>query len=384
MRRGADRLAAAALAPGAPGARRVRRDLPADGADGRAPLLAAAPDRRRRLPAAHPRLGARGPRARSSSRCTASATIPTGSTAPPGLGADGILTFAYDQRGFGQSPRRGIWPGTQTLVADVAAAARAIRAAHPGLPLFLLGESMGGALAIVALTDPADPPDVDGAILVAAAVWGRQTMPFYQRWALWAAVNTVPWLAVDGEGFEVAVTDNIDALRALASDPLVLGAVRLDMLDGLVDLMGLALERAHLLDLPALVLYGEREEVVPPEPIEVLMGRLPPGPRRVALYPEGYHLLLRDLHAGVVIDDIAAWTRIRAGPSPRAWSGRSAACGRPPRPPTAEAEGRREGFPAGSFRAKVRPLAPGSVAQRIERCPPEAEAAGSNPAGSAS
>jgi alpha-beta hydrolase superfamily lysophospholipase len=80
------------------------------------------------------------------------------------------------------------------------------------------------------------------------------------------------------------------------------------MLDGLVDVMGLALERAPLQDLPTLVLYGEHEEVVPPEPIEVLMERLPPGPRRLALYPDGYHLLLRDLHAGVVIADIAAWT----------------------------------------------------------------------------
>jgi alpha-beta hydrolase superfamily lysophospholipase len=133
-------------------------------------------------------------------------------------------------------------------------------------------------------------------------------MPFYQRAALWAAVNTVPWLSVDGQGFEVAVSDNIDALRALGSDPLVLGAVRLDMLDGLVDLMGLALERAALLDLPTLVLYGEREEVVPPEPIEALLEGLPVLHSRLALYPDGYHLLLRDLHAAVVIEDIAAWT----------------------------------------------------------------------------
>src|SRR5689334_15290012 len=38
---------------------------------------------------------------------------------PAGIWAkDGFTTFAYDQRGFGASPTRGRWPGTEALVSD--------------------------------------------------------------------------------------------------------------------------------------------------------------------------------------------------------------------------------------------------------------------------
>src|SRR3546814_13687678 len=39
--------------------------------------------------------------------------------APAAYWADrGIATYAYDQRGFGQTPHRGLWPGAARLIAD--------------------------------------------------------------------------------------------------------------------------------------------------------------------------------------------------------------------------------------------------------------------------
>ncbi|MCH8038067.1 MAG: alpha/beta hydrolase, partial [Proteobacteria bacterium] len=35
----------------------------------------------------------------------------------------GIATYAYDQRGFGAAPNRGLWAGTAALTADLTAAA---------------------------------------------------------------------------------------------------------------------------------------------------------------------------------------------------------------------------------------------------------------------
>ena len=40
----------------------------------------------------------------------------------------GIATYAYDQRGFGAAPERGLWPGRAVLAADAATAARILRA----------------------------------------------------------------------------------------------------------------------------------------------------------------------------------------------------------------------------------------------------------------
>ena len=87
---------------------------------------------------------------------------------------DGIATYAYDQRGFGAAPDRGRWVGTYQLDSDVATVSRLLRAKYPHVPLYLLGESMGGAVVITAATGwaGAERPDVDGIVLVAPAVAG--------------------------------------------------------------------------------------------------------------------------------------------------------------------------------------------------------------------
>ncbi|MEX0809782.1 MAG: alpha/beta fold hydrolase, partial [Dongiaceae bacterium] len=77
----------------------------------------------------------------------------------------GIATYAYDQRGFGDSEQIGYWPGNEQLVEDVNIAVGLLRAEHPDTPIFLLGESMGGAVAMAVL-DAALLPAVDGVVLV--------------------------------------------------------------------------------------------------------------------------------------------------------------------------------------------------------------------------
>src|SRR5437868_5988298 len=85
---------------------------------------------------------------------------------------DGITTYSYDQRGFGGSPTRARWPGTEALVDDAKAMILLLRARYPGVPLYLAGESMGGAVALVAEDQGAE---IDGLILLATALRSRDT-----------------------------------------------------------------------------------------------------------------------------------------------------------------------------------------------------------------
>src|SRR5262249_42081959 len=224
----------------------------------------------------------------------------------------GIATYAYDQRGFGAAPERGFWPGRATLAADTATASRILRAGYPGVPLYLLGESMGGAVAIVAMSGEAGTPvpEVDGVVLSAPAVWGRATMDLLPRLALWAGVRLLPGLTLTGRGLEIQASDNIAMLRALARDPMVIKATRVDTIYGLVDLMDAALASAPGLDAPLLVMYGAKDEIIPKTPIRLFVASLPPECRRcarLAWYRDGYHMLLRDLEGPIVIADVANW-----------------------------------------------------------------------------
>jgi len=221
------------------------------------------------------------------------------------LSLHGIACYAYDQRGFGHSPGHGLWSGVEAYTDDLFSFVLEVRKQYPGQPLYLLGESMGGAVSIVALTG-SNPPPVDGVILVAPAVWGRETMPWYQRWLLAVTAHTIPWMKLSGKGLNITPSDNLEMRRALSRDPLVIKDTRIDSMYGLTDLMDQALRNAGKLKLPTLILYGKHDQVIPVEPTFRMLGKMPQTTRR-AFYANGYHMLLRDLQGEQPLTDIAAW-----------------------------------------------------------------------------
>ncbi len=219
----------------------------------------------------------------------------------------GVAVYAYDQRGFGAAPDRGGWVAETTLTADLAAAARLIAKRYPDKPLYVMGESMGGAVALRTMIR-ADAPPVAGTILVAPAVWSRAHMNMFERVGLWIGSHAVPWLPVSGKGLDIWPSDNIEMLRDLSRDPLVIKDTRIGTIEGLVDLMDDAYASASALKGPLLILYGERDQVVPPEPSYDVMATVA-GRDGVclAVYGKGYHMLLRDLEAETVLADIVSW-----------------------------------------------------------------------------
>ncbi|MEJ0068041.1 MAG: alpha/beta fold hydrolase [Pseudomonadota bacterium] len=230
----------------------------------------------------------------------------------------GIALYAYDQRGFGDAPARGLWVGQRQLIDDLRLVVALVHRRHPGIPVFLLGESMGGALAMVAMAEP-DPPAVDGVILVAPAVRGRATLTPLQRAVLELVSDALPWFTLTGQGLGIIPSDNIAMLRQLSNDRLIIRHTRTDAIRGLVDLMDAASEAAPHLTAPTLILTGERDEIVTPIPTCLMLARLPPRPPaawRFMLYPHGYHMLLRDLDAELVWADIARWIEDRGAPLP--------------------------------------------------------------------
>ena len=225
----------------------------------------------------------------------------------------GIAVYAYDQRGFGAGVHPGRWSSVEAMTRDLKEASNLIREQHPKIPLILLGESMGGAVVMAAVTSKTQPPH-DGIILSAPAVWGRSTMPFYQRWLLWLAAHTIPEVTLTGRGLNITPSDNRQMLRALGRDPLVIKETRVDAINGLTDLMDVALVSSQTLSGPTLILYGAKDEVIRKGPTRAMLAALPQANSdntKVAVYENGYHMLLRDLQAEVVLKDIIAWIKNR-------------------------------------------------------------------------
>lgn len=224
----------------------------------------------------------------------------------------GIAVFAPDQRGFGATAQRGLWPGEDVLAGDATAMARILRARYPKAKLILMGESMGAAVLMLAATG-GNPPPADGYVLLAPAVWGRAQMNVFMRSSLWVASNVVPDLAVSGRAAGRVASDNREAMIKLGRNPLTIKETRISAVSGVVDLMDAALAAAPRFRVPALLLYGGKDEVIPARATRATWAALParaePGGPRRAFYARGYHLLLRDLGRAEPINDIIHWIR---------------------------------------------------------------------------
>lgn len=217
----------------------------------------------------------------------------------------GITTYAYDQRGFGGSPTRGRWPGTEALVSDANTMLRLLREEYPGVPIYLAGESMGGAVALVAAEHGAQ---IDGLILLATALRSRDTLGPVASGGLWFVAHTVPWFPSGPTSIDFMPTDNPKTLEKLRNDKQMLRQARADMAYGLVDLMDDARDSAAKVHVPYLMLHGLGDRIIPQEPVKAAIEVMPPrSDSKLAFYKEGYHLLLRDKGGKVVAADVEAW-----------------------------------------------------------------------------
>ncbi|MGM0694955.1 MAG: alpha/beta hydrolase [Pseudomonadota bacterium] len=226
------------------------------------------------------------------------------------LTSHGVTLYAHDQRGFGTTAQRRLWPGHDRLADDVTLLADLLSERHPESPLYLIGHSMGGAVAILALNGDTPPP-VKGSVLIAPAVWGFEAMPWYQRLGLWLGVRLVPGLEVSSSTLQrlgIEPTDDPEMKRRLAEDPRILRRARIDTLHGVSLAMDASLKAARRLPGPVLILYGTEDHIIPPAAICALLERLPDNDAiRLALYPEGYHMLTRYTQRERTEADIAAW-----------------------------------------------------------------------------
>lgn len=221
----------------------------------------------------------------------------------------GFLTYAYDQRGFGRNESHGKWPGPASLVSDMKEVAALLHERHPDLPLFIIGHSMGGAVAMLGV---ADGVETEGLIFAAPAVQGGELMPLPYRAVALAGVIYDPDKRWTGEGIvSIQASDNIPMLVALGKDPDYLAPPSAREFMGLIRLMDMAVTAPPRISPPVLMLYGEKDQVAPKTAVMAAYEAIR-APKSLIFYDEGWHLLFRDLQREQVWNDIADWMESRS------------------------------------------------------------------------
>ncbi len=237
--------------------------------------------------------------------------------AGPFWAARGVTTYAYDQRGFGRGAGRGVWGGEGLMDADLNAACALVRARHPAATLAVVGESMGGAVAVTAFAS-ARPPDADRLVLLSPAVWGWSDQSIPETLALWLSAHLAPASKLEPPSWltrKIRATDNIDALRKMSRDRNMIFGTRIDAIYGLVGLMQDAQDEIGRVSVPLLYQYGAHDQIIPARAAHHAVKKLGPN-ARTAFYTDDYHLLNRDLGRDRVLADALAFIRDPTAPLP--------------------------------------------------------------------
>jgi acylglycerol lipase len=223
----------------------------------------------------------------------------------------GVALYAYDQRGFGANKDVGVWGGEERLVRDAVLGLELLQKKYPHTPVYLMGESMGGSVAVLVAAQPMQNKP-KGLILSSPALW---PMPFPMRAIMWTLAHTIPDKKMTGSELKIMATNNLPVLWRMGKDPLVIKKTRVDAIYGLTNAMEKSYDEVSKVEIPTLLLYGDQDQVIPPHPVKSSVKRFG-GPVTFVNYPDGYHMLTRDIQGRQVMDDILAWIKNPAKPVP--------------------------------------------------------------------
>jgi alpha-beta hydrolase superfamily lysophospholipase len=210
-------------------------------------------------------------------------------TVAPKLARAGFAVMAYDQRGFGATASRGSWAGQDRIVGDVSEAAQFLRARlRPGLPLFVMGESMGGAVAIHAASETTLNPD--GMVLIAPGALASAFRRSLYAWIIYLFRKIAGKAELVVERLDSSEL-SADAAIRLLGDPLVMRSINAELLDGVITLAHSAVEAARRVAVPTLTMAGAKDDLLRRDCIFQLHQNLA-GPKAWADIEDGPHLLL--------------------------------------------------------------------------------------------
>lgn len=221
------------------------------------------------------------------------------------LTGEKLALYALDHRGHGRSAgRRAHIDRMAHVVADLAALLDIAAERHPGVPLYLLGHSVGGCVALSYALEHQDR--LDGLILSAPVAALETASPVTRLLAsvLSMLLPALPVFAVDA----TTVSRDPEVVRDYEEDPLVhhgkLSARTVAEIAGAVERFP---DAVPSLELPLLAMHGTADTLVPLAGTEMVHERAGSRDKRLELYVGLYHEILNEPERDRVIDDVVGW-----------------------------------------------------------------------------
>jgi alpha-beta hydrolase superfamily lysophospholipase len=217
----------------------------------------------------------------------------------------GFVVHGPDLRGNGRSPgQRAYIARWDELREDLQTLVAVARREDPGLPVFLLGNSLGG---LIVLDYALQHPEGIRGVIAAAPPLGRLGVPaplmalgrVMSRF--WPRFSITTGMDLSGLARDPAVRET------LLADPLFhrYGTARLST--EVVKTIAAVQAAAPHFRLPVLILHGSSDRMVLPDGSRAFIARVGHPDHELREYPGGYHVLFADVGREQVLDDLERW-----------------------------------------------------------------------------
>ncbi|MGE3286285.1 MAG: lysophospholipase [Pseudonocardia sp.] len=224
---------------------------------------------------------------------------------------DGWAVYGLDHRGHGRSGgMRAHVEDYDHWLADFDTFRRAVVARHPGLPVFLLGHSMGGQIALAYALEHQD--ELAGLVLSAPAL-ANTSVPRPLQQALKAVARVAPTLRPKVLDLD-KISKDPEIVAGYHADPYVFhGNATLGLTAALVRRFDDLPERARELRLPVLILHGTDDVLTDPAGSRRLEQTCGSPDRTVRYYDGLWHEIFHEPEREGPLGDLREWLAAHRG-----------------------------------------------------------------------
>ncbi|KAE8612243.1 hypothetical protein XENTR_v10012777 [Xenopus tropicalis] len=231
------------------------------------------------------------------------------------LTALNFVVFSHDHVGHGQSEgERMTVPDFHIFVRDVIQHLDLMKKQYPGLPLFMCGHSMGGAIAI--LTADERPDDFSGLILISPLVLPNpQSATSFKVFAAKMLNYVLPNLSL-GSIDPNFVSRNKKEVEAYTSDPLVYhGGMKVSFGVQLLNATSRVEKALPHFKVPLLLFHGTLDKLCDIRGSHVMMDTIQSEEKTLKVYEGAFHALHKELPevTSNVFQEIEGWLQQRLG-----------------------------------------------------------------------
>jgi acylglycerol lipase len=198
--------------------------------------------------------------------------------------ARGISTFVFDQRGHGEDPGpRAHVASFDDYVADLGEVIAAVRASHPGLPLFLWGHSMGSI--VVTLAALRGGANLRGVVTSSNSleVFRRGVNPLNPIFRIASRIVPRVRIPLGLDGTRISTDEAVQ--RAYSTDERISPTASLRLIVEFARACELCRAGAARIQVPWLVVHGEDDRIAPAAAARILHDALGSADKTLKAYP---------------------------------------------------------------------------------------------------